>query len=411
MFRKIFCLLVSAALSCTCAQALTRSEIRALWQALTAESTQASPYLIQPDPERFLSGALTEAACAQALDCLNFLRTLAGLESVSLSELYGLRAQNGAMLLAAGDVLDHHPAQPDGMEDALYASALAGTAQGNIAKFNWMQPQILIDGIIYFARDDGDANLADLGHRRWLLNPCMAETGFGLANSASGMSYVTMYAVDMGNDAAQWSQVAWPAAGAFPVELMRRDLPWSISLNDEIYDLAASSLTITLREARSGASFLFDFAQAGGDGYCAISQERYGSGPCLIFRPDLESAGIEEYVQNQLWTVEVTGLQRRDGTRETLRYSCEMVSLYAQDVVNVEMSCTQAALAPGEQLQLSALVVPEYADNPFLRWDSSDSSVAQVDEKGLVTAIAPGACEITAASENGRWDSCHVSVQ
>ena len=411
MRRKIFCILAAAAMLWSSAQALTRDEVRALWQDLSAQFEDASPYQTLPEPQNFVSGALTGAAQRDALNVLNFLRTLAGLESVQLNSLYSLRAQNGALLLAANDELTHHPLQPEGMQDDLYQSALAGTEQGNIAKFNWMRPQILIDGVTYFARDDGPANLENLGHRRWLLNPAMAETGFGLANSLSGMSYVTMYAVDQGNADAPWTHVAWPSDGAFPVELMRSELAWSISLNDEFYDLDASHPTIVLREENSGATFSFDPLLESGDGYCTLSRQAYGSGSCLIFRLDLKSAGIEEYVQNQLWTVEVCGLVERDGCAAELNYCCEMFSLYVQEVVNVEMSLLEADLVPGEKLQLEALVVPTYADNRFVRWSSSDPGVALVDEKGLVTAVNPGTCEITATSENGRWDGCTITVE
>ncbi len=412
MFRKILCIFITATLLCSCALAMDRETMRLQWAEISKQCDEIPLYQEDPDSENFAPGALTETAQENALACLNFLRALAGLEPAALSPLYSLRAQNGALLLAAHDFLDHYPPQPENMDDALYESALLGTSEGNIAKFNWMRPEILIDGVTYFARDDGDENLADLGHRRWLLNPYMSQTGFGLANSNSGMSYVTMYAVDMGNQDAQWSHVAWPSAGVFPVEFMRKELAWSISLNEDIYNLDLSHPVVTLREESSGASFSFNFSNGENrDGYCTINRDQYGSGPCLIFRPDMDRAGIEEYVQNQLWTVEVSGLVKVDGSQAELRYSCEMTSLYVQEVANIEMSLLEASLMPGEKLQLSALVIPEYADERFLRWSSSDPNVATVDEKGLVTALKSGSCTITATSANGRWDSCAITVK
>ena len=411
MLRRAFCILIALLLALGSAHAMSRDEMRALWQELSLSRSNASPYAEEPDPVSFRAGALTQAAQADALGCLNFLRAVAGLSPVTLNPLYTLRAQSGAMLLAANDVLTHAPEQPEGMDDALYTTARAGAAQGNIAKFNWMRPEILIDGVTYFARDDGDANLPTLGHRRWLLNPRMAETGFGLANAESGMSYVTMYAVDDSNADAQWSSVAWPAAGVFPVEMMLRDLAWSVSLNDDLYDPEASAPRVVLREETTGVAFSFDALRGEGDGFCAFSREKCGSGSCIIFRPNLETAGINEYVQNQVWTVEITGLRLRDGSAAEISYCCEMISLYPQDVANVELSVLEAALAPGGQLQLSAAVIPEYADDLTLVWTSSDEAVAGVDEDGLVTAHAPGSCIITASSANGRSDACRIAVQ
>lgn len=404
---------VFAAMICLSADAfaLSRDALRAAWQEIAALRTQENPYLEKPEIRAYSSGTITEEKQRDALNCLNFLRAAAGLEAVSISPLYTLRAQNGALLLAANDQLDHQAPQPEDMPDELYASAHLGTSLGNIAKFNWMKPDLLVDGVCYFARDDGEQNLHALGHRRWLLNPCMAETGFGLANSESGMSYVCMYAVDAGNADAQWDFVAWPSAQAFPVEMMRSQLAWSVSLNEDIYDLAASRPQVLLIEERSGAEFHFDIARATGDGSCLLSTEGYGSGGCIIFRPEIEAAGIAEYEQNQIWQVQIRGLKRTDGSDAEISYRCEMVSLYPQDVANIELSQLEAELAVGETLWLQADVVPAYADDLNIIWGSDAPTVARVDAQGRVTAIAAGTCTITAMSANGRKDACRVEVK
>ena len=411
MLRKFVCAVLAIALLTGAGFAMDRDALRLSWREMTQARTDASPYAEQPDVKNFTQGALTDAAQQDALALTNFLRELAGVEPVSIDPLYTLRAQVGALVLAANDVLSHTPDQPAGMADELYEIGYAGTSMGNIAKFNWMRPSILIDGVTYFARDDGDINLGELGHRRWLLNPSMSSTGFGLANAASGNSYVAMYAVDMDNADAAWDHVAWPAEGAFPVELMRAELPWSISLNPENYDAENSSVVVLLTEEVSGAEFRFDFSSGSGDGFCLLSMDRYGSGPCLIFRPNIAAAGIEEYVQNQRWTVEVTGLLGLDGAERQLRYTCEMTSVYPQDVANVELDILESTLRAGETLRLTAAVIPAYADDLTVLWRSGDVGVATVDSAGLVTAVAPGECEIIAESANGRSDICKITVE
>ena len=152
------------------------------------------------------------------------------------------------MLLAALDYVDHNAPRPADMEQNFYDSAHLGTSSSNVARFNWMRDSILREGVEYFLRDDGEANLAALGHRRWALNPTMAATGFGLANSDSGMSYVVMYAHDLGNPGADWDSVRWPAEGAFPAELIHDHLAWSVALNPRLYDVGAFEPEITLTE-------------------------------------------------------------------------------------------------------------------------------------------------------------------
>lgn len=408
--RKLLLFLLFTALLVSPAHALTRTELRAAWQEISQTRADESPYLETPNVKSFNAGSLSDAAQRDALNVLNFLRRIAGLDAVALNPLYSLRAQNGALLLAANDQLDHNAPQPAGMDDAQYESAHMGTSLGNIVKFNWMKNDILIDAVRYFARDDGESNLSVLGHRRWLLNPAMAQTGFGLANAESGMSYAVMYAVDMENTDADWEYVAWPAAEAFPVEMMRSNLAWSLSLNEEYYDLSTSQPQVSLKEEISGAQFNFDISGGTGDGYCTLSTENYGSGNCIIFRPDIEKAGIIEYVQNQIWTVEVRGLRRTDGSECEISYRCEMVSLYPQDVANIELSMLEAEIHVGETLQLNASIIPAYADDLNIIWGSSDPGVASVTPGGLVTAVTPGACQITAMSANGRKDICEIKI-
>jgi len=412
MIKRFICAALASALCFSAAFGLTRDALRQDYRQLALRRSHASPYLEAPDLASYsTAGTLTDAAQQEALDYLNFLRRIAGLEPVALSPLYIFRSQNGALLLAANDQLNHNPPPAEGMDQALYESALLGTSLGNIAKFNWMRPEILLDGVEYFARDDGDFNLSTLGHRRWLLNPYMAQTGFGLANAISGMSYVTMYAVDDGNADARWDSVCWPAAEAFPVELMRRDLAWSISLNDDVYDLAASAPVLTMTELSSGAVFRFDFSARTGDGFCLLNSAGYGSGSCLIFRPELQASGIGEYVQNQRWQVQLIGLVRRDGSAAELSYVSEMTALNPQDVVNVEIWPLTAELNAGDTLQLQASVIPAYADDLSVSFESDNPAVAQVDAYGLVSAVGSGSCSITVRTVNGRTDACSVTVR
>lgn len=393
------------------AQLHTRESIREAWRAINAWSEE-SPYILQPQASfPYEAGELSGESMDEALRLLNFIRWLAYLEEpVSLSRIYNYQCQHGAVLLAALDYVDHNAPRPADMDGNFYDSAHIATISGNIAKFNWMRPSILRDAVEYFVRDDGDANLPMLGHRRWALNPLMSATGFGLANSKTGMSYAVMYAHDLGNKDVQWSEVCWPSQGSFPADLMHGDLAWSITLNPGIYDLSTLP-TISLYEETSGMRFHFDLNTASGDGFCAVNFDGYGAGPCLIFRPNFSDKDFTDYLQNQRWVVSVNGLFTHEGKPADLNYQVDMISLKAQDPVNVEISQLEATLHPGEALKLSAQVIPAYADDLTIQWMSSDESVASVDENGNVTALASGKCEIHAVSVNGRSDYCELTVE
>ena len=409
--KRLLALLLMLLTLAPAARAHTRDEVRGAYGALSPAGSDP-PYAAAPAVKApYDAGELTQAARREALEYLNFARWLAGVEAVSESSIYDYQCQHGAVLLAALDYVDHNAPRPEDMDIHFYESAHIATTSGCIARFNWMRSTILREGVEYFLRDDGESNLANLGHRRWALNPMMGATGFGLANSESGMSYVVMYAHDLGGNANGWDSVRWPAEGAFPAELIHDHLAWSIVLNPARYRASACRPTLTLREEGSGLSFAFDAAAGEGDGFCAYDLEGYGAGPCIIFRPDFSRTGFTDYQQNQHWTVRVEGLVDAQGQPAVMQYPVDMISLTPQDAVNVEITPLQASLSAGEELRMSAAVVPAYADDLSVTWRSTDPSVAQVDEEGRVTALAPGACEIIAACAGGYEDACALTVR
>jgi len=64
----------------------------------------------------------------------------------------------------------------------------------------------------------------------------------------------------------------------------------------------------------------------------------------------------------------------------------------------------------GSTVQLGATVLPADASNPALTWSSSDTSVATVDDNGLVTGVAAGTATITAAATDGSGQSGAIDV-
>ena len=63
----------------------------------------------------------------------------------------------------------------------------------------------------------------------------------------------------------------------------------------------------------------------------------------------------------------------------------------------------------GVTYQLAAISEPSYAQYS-LTWESKDTSVATVDENGVVKGISAGTCEIVATSDKGIQASCIVTI-
>lgn len=80
-------------------------------------------------------------------------------------------------------------------------------------------------------------------------------------------------------------------------------------------------------------------------------------------------------------------------------------------VTGVILDKTELTLAVGENQRLNADIEPATASNPGVFWNSSNPSVAKVDNTGLVTAQSPGTAVITVTTEDGgKIATCNVTV-
>ena len=95
-----------------------------------------------------------------------------------------------------------------------------------------------------------------------------------------------------------------------------------------------------------------------------------------------------------------------DGTSNGLQYWATMDYYTLIDhrsvlVETITLSPSNATLTRGEQLQITATVLPSHATHPDLLWSSSDPEVATVNQTGLVTALSPGTTTIRATAQDG----------
>ena len=80
-------------------------------------------------------------------------------------------------------------------------------------------------------------------------------------------------------------------------------------------------------------------------------------------------------------------------------------------VESVSLNKASLGLKTGEEETLQAAISPSGATNQSLRWYSSDTSIATVDENGKVVGKAKsGTAVITAVSSNGKSAACNVEV-
>jgi hypothetical protein len=82
-------------------------------------------------------------------------------------------------------------------------------------------------------------------------------------------------------------------------------------------------------------------------------------------------------------------------------------------VESITLSQTVTTLVEGESISLTITIAPDDAEDKSISWNSSNPSVASVDNAGKVTAIAPGSATITVTANDGSGvsTSCEVTVK
>lgn len=308
------------------------ADIQAKYATVTTAETRfdAEPSVTSP----YALGELSPSFLDSGLTYFNYIRYLAGLPAVELSEEKNTAAQYGAVVMAANNELAHFPTQPEDMDDAFYQAGYAATSTSNLSMRGTssagnLQLDVLQSAIAGQMSDSGSNNLSTLGHRRWLLSPRLLYTGFGCADAEFDgtfyRTYVDVPVFDRSGSAVDYDFVAWPASGYMPVQEFAIGDPWSISLNPTKYATPAlEDLTITLTRVVDGKSCVFTSdtcpeTPAEDGSYFTIDTRGYGEGAAIIFRPASDHFGSTQYGLGA-YTVTVAGLQDRSGNAETLSY-------------------------------------------------------------------------------------------
>ncbi len=295
----------------------TADEILTMYHLMGLDTTVGIAYAQQPDVAGLTSsGALTDEVQINALNTLNFARYIAGLSyDVALSKSYIQYAQDGAVALAAiGGGVNHFFEQPSWMSDSFYQSASIGTANSNLSAGISNLAVNIIHG---WLSDEGENNLAALGHRRIALMPDMQATGFGFAYATSGTYSCYSSMSTLGVSQGEGLGVMWPAQ-TMPVEYFASNYPWSFSPGSPV----ATDTEVTITRENDGATWYIkdDFLLGSiGDGTITINNDYYGQPGCIIFMP----ADIT-YSAGDVYNVEI---KYTTTNHFTVQYTVEFFSL------------------------------------------------------------------------------------
>lgn len=279
-------------------------EIQAFVNANPANRNQANIYAVAPTEAPYAIGRLSAVNQQSALNLVNQVRYIAGLNAdVSLLPEQEEAMAAAALVLRLNGGLSHTPPRPgelaDAAYDALYWQGFDGARRANIA-----MGYTTTGAILAYMADSDSTNIATVGHRRWIINPRLNRTVFG----ANGR-FSAMYAHDVSGPGEQ-ARVAWPAQ-QMPLQYFSANDPWSVSYGRV---LDAAQVQVSLTRASDGRTWRFSQAEA--NGYFNVENNYYGQPGCVIFRPD----GLEWIADGEQFDVTVTDGATREVTCYTVRF-------------------------------------------------------------------------------------------
>lgn len=257
-------------------------------------------------------GKVSRKTLESALRTLNQMRYIAGISyDVQLNDRYNELAQAASIVSLANDYLSHFPDKPEGVPDNIYELGKNGASKSNLGRGHKNINQSIV---LYMG--EGIGNIDTVGHRRWILNPPMKETGFGYA-----YKYTALYALDNASNSEYKSPVVWPAQN-MPLEYVHSICPWSISVG---YEINSSDIQVEL--VRLSDNKVWRFSSLSADGYFNVNNDGYGQKGCIIFDPDIGNPDdTADYWNGDKFRVTVTGL------KEPLSYQVSFFNLYPEDL-------------------------------------------------------------------------------
>jgi len=170
----------------------------------------------------------------------------------------------------------------------------------------------------------------------------------------------------------------------------------NVSNNPELSNLNVSGNDITSIDVTNNPS-LKELNVSGND----ISFIDISDNPCLENLDCTGNENLSEIVAEEGQKVE-----------EIIKIENPVPTVTSIDVTDVSLSENTKEIKIGDSFSLTAIITPENATNKNVSWFSSNPSIATVDSKGNVHAVAIGTATIKVRTQNSNKEaSCAVTVQ
>jgi uncharacterized protein YkwD len=309
----------------------TAQEVASMWKKLMKPmSDYDHPFATEPSISKpYQPGSLHANYIQDGVNAVNFYRFLSGLPyDITSTDALNLQAQYGSVLLASEGNFSHKPTQPVNMPKDFYDKGYESTSHANIYASYGYDDHIVARSIDAYMDDSDMDNLEVVGHRRWILNPPLKQVGVGLAESVEEWMYSALQVFDKSRtEKIDYEYIAYPAQGAFPIEVFKSDYAWSVSINPKKYaEPSLKEVSVGVKRLRDNKTWNLSYnnnrvTEKGA--FFNVENNYYGTGPAIIFRPD----GIDGYRAGDRFEVKIDGLySSSDGSKKPISYSVDFMS-------------------------------------------------------------------------------------
>lgn len=293
----------------------TQEEIIDYVQNKSFAISKKQPYDVKPTFEN-----VGKSSSKDAMNMMNLIRLLSGINSVNEDENYSELAQSAAYIMNRGKQFSHYLSLPAGMkeDDLRFQKGEHGARSSNLGSGYMNISESLIYGYMF---DDDDSNIDAVGHRKWLLDPSLKNIGVGIVNG-----YTATYVFDnikrINRDLPnvfEWSaaqinenkqkkidpeiKIAWPPE-QIPIQFVQSRLPFSLSLG-EAFEIDEPIIHMT--NISTGQKIVIDSKKLTKGQHYSVSGDEMGSLEAIVWRPNTDKV---DYHSGDQWKIRVEGLKK-----------------------------------------------------------------------------------------------------
>lgn len=255
-------------------------------------------------------GKVKPEVLQSGIDRINLIRYIAGLpDDIVLDDAYTDLCQYGAVLMTANNGISHTPTKPEDMPQEFYDKGKNAASSSNISTAS--EPAGAVNGFVSDA-----SSLETVGHRRWILNPQMKKTGFGVGKD----KFVLQYAHDRSRiETVNYDYIAWPSPGVFPSFYVNGI--WHITVNTIKYGRPDINIVrVTVKRTRDGRVWEIYKGVPITEASLFVDYGGYGINNAIIFSTVLEK--FEIYQPGDDYQIKITGLN------EDINYTVKLFDIF-----------------------------------------------------------------------------------